>query len=111
LDEFRTLLADVCREKTGFSILLAHRPEYLELYAAQNIDIVFSGHAHGGQIRLPVIGGLFAPGQGWNPKYTCGFYRQKETTLVVSRGLGNSEFPFRVFNRPEIVILTLKTKQ
>ncbi len=108
--EFHDLLQNVCNEKEGFSMLLAHRPEHFELYASQNIDLVFSGHAHGGQIRLPYIGGLYAPEQGWRPKYTSGFYYLNHSALLVSRGLGNSEFPFRVFNRPEIVVLTLHTK-
>jgi len=107
--EFGALLADVLNNKTGFTMLLAHRPEYFDLYASQGADLVFSGHAHGGQIRLPLIGGLFAPGQGWNPKYTAGLYYIHSSAMFVSRGLGNSEFPFRMFNRPEVVAVTLKT--
>lgn len=91
----------------GFTILLAHRPELIETYSHLGIDLVFSGHAHGGQIRLPFIGGLVAPGQGFFPRYTSGIYREGSSVLVVSRGLGNSVFPQRLFNRPEIVVVTL----
>lgn len=91
----------------NFSILLSHRPELISSYAASNMDIVFSGHAHGGQIRLPFIGGLIAPDQGLFPKYTEGMYVYDNTSLIVSRGLGNSLFPFRIFNRPELVVVTL----
>jgi Predicted phosphohydrolases len=93
---------------SNFTILCSHRPEYLSLYAKYNIDLVFTGHAHGGQIRLPFIGGLFAPNQGFFPKYTSGSYKQNECVMVVSRGLGNGSFPLRIFNRPEIVVATLK---
>lgn len=93
----------------GFKILLSHRPELIDLYSKNNINLVFSGHAHGGQIRLPFIGGLIVPNQGFFPKYTCGSYNINETTMFVSRGLGNSLFPLRVFNRPEIISITLKS--
>ena len=93
----------------GFKILLSHRPELLDLYSKNNINLVFSGHAHGGQIRIPFIGGIIAPNQGFFPKYTSGSYKSKETTMFVSRGLGNSLFPLRVFNRPEIISVTLKS--
>ena len=91
----------------GFKILLSHRPELIDIYAENDIELVLSGHAHGGQIRLPFIGGLVAPDQGLLPKYTSGTYTNKNTTMVVSRGLGNSVFPFRIFNRPEIVVVSL----
>ncbi len=90
------------------TVLLSHRPELITTYAKYGIDLVFSGHAHGGQIRLPFFKGLYAPGQGILPTYTGGLYRVAATTMVVSRGLGNSVFPLRIFNRPEIVVLTLR---
>jgi len=94
-----------------FRILLSHRPELIKLYASNKIDLVLTGHAHGGQIRIPyLMAGLIAPNQGFFPKYTSGLYIASETTEIVSRGLGNSTFPFRVFNRPEIVVVTLKNK-
>ena len=91
-----------------FTLLLAHRPEYLSIYAEDGVDVVFSGHAHGGQIRIPGIGGLIAPGQGWFPKVTEGIFEKDESKMVVSRGLGNSTFPVRIFNLPEIVVVTLE---
>jgi predicted MPP superfamily phosphohydrolase len=75
------------------------------------MDLVFTGHAHGGQIRLPFIGGLAAPDQGLFPKYTSGRHEKDSTTMYVSRGLGNSIFPLRVFNRPEIVTVTLRKRK
>lgn len=99
-------------EETGlteeFTLLLAHRPEVFDVYAEKQIDIVFSGHAHGGQVRIPGIGGLFAPGQGWFPEMTKGTFQKGNTELILSRGLGNSGFPLRVFNLPEIVVVTLE---
>lgn len=93
--------------KDDFTLLLAHRPEQIAVYAENGIDIVFSGHAHGGQVRIPGIGGVFAPGQGWFPKMTEGIFQNDETQLVLSRGLGNSGFPLRILNLPEIVSVTL----
>ncbi len=89
-------------------ILLAHEPQNLKLYSQTKVDLIFAGHAHGGQFRLPFVGGLIAPNQGFFPKYTAGTYRENQTTMVVSRGLGNSVIPVRIFNRPEIVIVTLR---
>ena len=97
-------------DPSAFKLLLAHRPEYLPLYAERKVDLVLSGHAHGGQIRLPFTDGLYAPGQGFLPKRTAGRYHIDSTQLIVSRGLGNSLFPFRLFNRPEIVVVTLKSQ-
>jgi predicted MPP superfamily phosphohydrolase len=94
--------------QSGFRLLLSHRPEKMDLYAQMGFDLVLTGHAHGGQFRLPLIGGLYAPHQGVFPKYTSGLYRKGSTSMVVSRGLGNSAFPLRLFNRPELVIITLK---
>ena len=94
-----------------FNILLAHRPEYYEMYEKAGADLVFCGHAHGGQIRLPFIGGLYAPVQRFFPKYTEGVHKLGEKTqMVISRGLGNSRFPVRIFNHPEISVITLKCK-
>jgi hypothetical protein len=94
----------------GFSILLSHRPNPFELYANYPIDLVFSGHAHGGQFRLPFLGGFIAPDQGLFPTYTEGAHTLNQTTMIVSRGLGNSIIPLRVFNRPELVVVTLAKK-
>lgn len=102
-----TALAPQAGEEDLCTVLLAHRPEYVELYAQYGADLVLSGHAHGGQVRLPGVGGLYAPGQGFLPAYTSGLYQIGETSLVVSRGLGNSLFPLRVNNRPEVVLVKL----
>lgn len=91
----------------GYKILLSHRPEVFETYVENNINLAFSGHAHGGQFRLPFIGGLIAPNQGFLPKYDGGVYQEGNTTMVVSRGIGNSIIPVRFNNRPEIVIAVL----
>ena len=93
-----------------FTILLSHRPEQFAAYKACGVDLVLTGHAHGGQIRLPFIGGLFAPGQGFFPKYDAGLFTENSTHMVISRGLGNSAFPLRVNNRPEIVLIELKSE-
>ena len=90
-----------------FTILLSHRPEMLDVYAEAGLDLVFTGHAHGGQWRLPGLGGLIAPGQGFFPAYTEGAHTAGDTTMYVSRGLGNSLMPIRIFNRPELVVVEL----
>ena len=90
-----------------FTILLSHRPEHFNVYQNKNIDLVLSGHAHGGQFRLPFLGGVIAPNQGLFPKYDAGIYTENGTTMIVSRGIGNSIIPFRVNNRPEIVLVEL----
>ncbi|HAA38239.1 MAG TPA: hypothetical protein DCE00_05150 [Firmicutes bacterium] len=72
------------------------------------LDLGCSAHAHGGKIRRPFIGGLIAPNQGFFPQFTQGVHTDHTTAMVVSRGLGNSVFPLRVFNRPELVVVTLK---
>lgn len=109
--DFRSELQETVNELPDqFTVLLAHRPELLSIYSENDVDIVFCGHAHGGQIRLPVVKGLYAPHQGINPKYTEGMHEDNGTTMVVSRGLGNSRFPFRVFNHPEVVVVELKAE-
>lgn len=105
-------LETLTEENDGFTVLLSHRPELFDVYVSAGMNLVFSGHAHGGQWRLPGVGGLVAPGQGFFPKYTAGAYSaaagSTETTMYVSRGLGNSLIPVRIFNRPEIVVVELK---
>lgn len=102
-------IADLKAEEDGFCLLLSHRPEHFEDYVQCGIDLALTGHAHGGQFRIPLIGGFFAPNQGFFPKYDAGLFSKNETNMVVSRGLGNSIFPFRINNRPELVIVTLET--
>ena len=91
-----------------FNILLSHRPEKFPIYADLKYELIFSGHAHGGQWRVPFIGGIFSPSQGFFPKYTNGNYVLEDSTIIVSQGLGNSSFPIRINNRIELVLATLK---
>ena len=95
------------RVSDGYTVLLSHRPELFELYVETGMDLVFSGHAHGGQFRLPFIGGLVAPNQGFFPKYDAGLFSEENTTMIVSRGVGNSIVPLRFNNRPEIIVVML----
>lgn len=92
----------------GYRILLSHRPEFFNQYVEAEVDLVLSGHAHGGQFRLPFIGGLVAPGQGLFPAYDSGLYSENKTNMVVSRGIGNSIIPMRFNNRPEVVLIELR---
>ena len=102
-----TLFNIVDDNKETFSILLAHEPQYLAEYALANVDLVLSGHAHGGQFRIPFVGGVVAPDQGFFPQYTEGEHTKGNTKMIISRGLGNSVIPVRIFNRPEIVCVDL----
>ena len=105
------LLFNELESKNGIKIVLSHYPENFaaigeESYNKYNFNIMFSGHAHGGQFILPFIGGLFAPGQGILPKYYRGIHGEKNK-LIISRGLGNSGFPLRLFNRPEVIVVDI----
>lgn len=91
-----------------YNIVLCHRPELFDGYVETQADLVITGHAHGGQVRIPFVGGLIAPNQGFFPKFTEGVYHQGQTDMVVSRGLGNSVIPVRINNMPELVMITLK---
>lgn len=95
---------------TDYTMLMSHRAELMDIYSETPVDLVLTGHAHGGQIRLPLIEGVFSPSQGFFPQYTNGVYEQRETHMVVSRGLGNSIFPFRINNRPELVVIILESE-
>ena len=103
----RQAIENLQNEYDGYTVLLSHRPELFDLYVDTGMDLVFSGHAHGGQFRLPLVGGLVAPNQGFIPKYDAGQFTEENTTMIVSRGVGNSIIPIRVNNRPEIVVVTL----
>lgn len=103
-EQLRQALEDV--DSADFTVLLAHRPEMLAKYAQFPLDLVVSGHAHGGQVRIPgVLNGLYAPNQGWFPKLAGGAYTQGGTTLIVSRGLAVRTRLPRIFNRPEVVLV------
>lgn len=94
---------------TDFNILLAHRPEYISDYSQFPVQLVLSGHAHGGIVHIPFIGGLYAPNQGFFAKYSSGKHKINDTNLIISSGLGTSSIPIRILNPPEIVSITLHT--
>lgn len=91
-----------------FVLLLAHEPQNMSFYSKENVDLILSGHAHGGQFRLPGIGGMIAPDQGLFPEYTEGLHVKNDVSMIISRGLGNSIIPLRILNQPEIVCVELK---
>jgi predicted MPP superfamily phosphohydrolase len=99
--------------QSDFNVLLSHRPEYFEIYAAYGFDLVLSGHAHGGQWRIPkILNGLYSPGQGIFPKYAGGFFKEGRTAMAVSRGL--SDLPRwvpRFYNPPEIVVVNITPRE
>ena len=109
-DEVEQGLVDV-NNKDGYKILLSHRPELVDFYNTLDFDIVLSGHAHGGQVRIPfLLNGLYAPHQGFFPKYAGGVYEHENYTHVVSRGASfNPRLP-RIFNPPEVVSITIQGK-
>ena len=101
--------AAVASENGNYTILLAHRPELIDSYLNYDFDLILAGHAHGGQWRLPgIINGLFAPNQGFFPRYAGGKYRFEDSYMIVSRGLAreSTRIP-RIFNRPELVVIDL----
>ena len=101
---FRENLLEFSKDVDGFKVLLSHRPDFIHTYHDAGIDLVLTGHAHGGQFRIPFTNkGIFVPDQGLFPKYATGVKKLGDTTVVISRGIGNSSFPQRLFNRPEIV--------
>lgn len=106
----KSKLDELTSEDDGYTVLLSHRPELFDIYVESGVDLVFSGHAHGGQFRLPFIGGVAAPNPGLFPKYDAGIYTEGNTNMVVSRGVGNSIIPFRVNNRPEVILIELTTQ-
>lgn len=104
------VLNELVTEDNSYKILLSHRPELFDTYVESNVNLVLSGHAHGGQFRLPFVGGVIAPNQGFFPEYDAGLYEEGKTNMIVSRGIGNSLFPFRINNRPEVVLVVLENK-
>ncbi len=105
-EQWQKKLNDLAAQaKSYFSVLLSHRPERFADYVASGVNLTLTGHAHGGQWRLPYVGGLAAPNQGLFPEYDAGMYQEANSQVIVSRGLGNSIVPLRLFNLPEIVVL------
>ena len=103
-------LTELHTDSDGYTILLSHRPELFDTYAAHDMDLILSGHFNGGQFRLPFIGGLVAPNQGLFPEYDAGMYTDGNTNMLVSRGVGNSILPFRINNRPEVILIELQAE-
>jgi predicted MPP superfamily phosphohydrolase len=97
-------------KRETYKILLSHYPENINEYKDRNVNLVLSGHAHGGQFILPFVGGVYAPGQGFFPEYYKGKYNVNGTDFIVSSGLGNSSIPIRLFNRPEVIVINLKSR-
>ena len=103
-------LANAKYNENKYSILLSHRPELFDTYVEKEINLILTGHAHGGQIRIPFIGGIVAPNQGFFPKYTSGIFEKSKTNMVVNRGIGNSILHFRINNIPELVVVTINNQ-
>lgn len=99
------------KKEHGYTVLLSHRPEWFALYRDCGIDLVFSGHAHGGQFRIPFAGGFYGPNQGFFPKYDAGVFSESGTNMVVSRGAGPSIIPLRIHNPPEILVAELHRQE
>lgn len=101
-------LAEISTEDDGFAVLLSHRPELFDTYVACGVDLALSGHAHGGQFRLPFVGGLVAPNQGLFPKYDSGLYTEGNTNMIRQPRHRKQYSPFRFNNRPEVILIELK---
>lgn len=95
----------------AYTVLLSHRPDLPEIYDSSGAAVTLCGHVHGGQFRIPLLGGVYAPGQGIFPEYDSGLYRLENSFMIVSRGLGNSAFPFRINNRPEVIFVKLEQQE
>jgi predicted MPP superfamily phosphohydrolase len=94
----------------AYKILLAHRPERIKYYQKFSFNLILSGHAHGGQVRLPpILNGLYAPHQGFFPKYVGGLYQYDNSTHIISRGLSINPLVPRIFNPPELVLIIIKS--
>lgn len=104
-------LMGITRDESAYTILLSHKPGLFDVYVLNGLDLVLCGHMHGGQFRVPFLGGLYSPSQGFFPEYDAGLFTEGNTNMIVSRGIGNSAFPFRLNNRPEVVLITLKSER
>lgn len=100
-------LSKLYTDRNGFTILLSHRPELFDTYVDFDINLILSGHAHGGQFRIPFIGGVVAPNQGLFPEFDSGIYTKGNTNMLLSRGIGNSIIPLRINNKPEVILIEL----
>lgn len=110
--KYKPDIVDRMEESEHFKILLAHAPElYMGTLNDKMIDLALAGHAHGGQVRIPYLGGLYTPDQGFLPKLTAGEHKYNKTTLIISRGLGDHTFVPRINNNPELVIINIKSNK
>lgn len=105
---FKSTLDKLAENMDAYTILLSHRPEYFNDYINHNIDLTLSGHTHGGQIRIPVIGAIYAPNQGFFPKYDKGIFTKDNKSMIISCGIATTGLPLRILNKPELVIVKLK---
>ena len=97
-------------EENSFNILLTHNPDDFEVYANWGADLTFSGHVHGGMVRLPYVGGVISPSRTLFPEYDDGLYEYNDSNLIVSRGLSRGATGIRIFNQPELVVVNLKNE-
>lgn len=109
LENMKQLLPEI--DESRFNILLSHSPFNFKVFSDWRADLILSGHIHGGLVRLPIIGGILSPERTFFPKYSAGKFTLNNSTMIVSRGLGNGTINLRVFNNPEICIIELKTKK
>ena len=110
-EEMSEKLDSLLQETAGYRTLLCHRPELFEIFQKKDIDLMLSGHAHGGQVRLPFIGGLYTPDQGLFPKYDAGLYEAEGSRLLISRGLGDTILPLRIGNRHTLLVIELRSSK
>ena len=99
------------KNKDKFQILLAHHPDYFQEYSSWGADLVLSGHVHGGMVRLPFLGGVISPALRLFPKYDGGSFEEKESRMILSRGLGMHTIPIRIFNPGELISIKLSPKE
>lgn len=104
------LVAEIRAEvgQDAYILMLAHRNDTLSMWAELGVQLVLTGHCHGGVVRLPFVGGVFGTEQQLFPAYDAGLFREGETALYVSRGMGYSRVHLRLFNRPHLPVLILR---
>lgn len=107
-EEMSEKLDSLIRETSGYRILLCHRPELFDIFQEKDIDLMLSGHVHGGQVRIPFLGGLYTPDQGLFPKYDAGLFEAEGSRLLISRGLGDTILPLRIGNRHVLPVIELR---
>lgn len=111
LDVMNKIMENTEIEEEKYNILLAHNPNFIDAYVKWGADLTLSGHIHGGMIRIPYLGGVFSPDTVLFPKYSSGLYEVEGGELIVSRGLGRGVRGFRLFNKPEMIVITLNNEK